>query len=75
MRAHGGLTLNAKRTIFELYFDYIQHFGSSICSAVHCCDLPQSWALRQARLAPLCADFRTGLVAAKSAMTGAPSMY
>jgi len=22
--------LNAKRTIFELYFDYIQHFGSSI---------------------------------------------
>jgi phenylacetic acid degradation operon negative regulatory protein len=23
-------TLNARRTIFELYFDYIQHFGSSI---------------------------------------------
>jgi phenylacetic acid degradation operon negative regulatory protein len=24
------LTLNARRTIFQLYFDYIQHFGSAI---------------------------------------------
>jgi phenylacetic acid degradation operon negative regulatory protein len=30
MRAHAGFRLNARRTIFELYFDYIQHYGSSI---------------------------------------------